>query len=161
SWWRKRQSVPAALRNPMAALSRMGAGVVPTGQRREQLSKLAEVLAAGHAGTFYRQFVSYWKDPSQVLIGADIPSTRFDDASHGDFFERMMLLDATTYLPDDILVKVDRAAMVASLETRVPVIGQRVFELSQRLPLHYKIRNGKGKWLRKEVLYRHVPREMV
>lgn len=65
------------------------------------------------------------------------------------------------YMPDDILVKVDRAAMANSLETRVPLIDHRVFELAWRMPLHMKIRNGKGKWLLREVLYRHVSRELI
>jgi asparagine synthase (glutamine-hydrolysing) len=73
----------------------------------------------------------------------------------------MMAMDVQGYMPDDILVKVDRAAMANSLETRVPLIDHRVFELAWRMPLHMKIRNGKGKWLLREVLYRHVSRELI
>ncbi len=160
-WWDKRASIPAPLRGPMAAAARLGAGWLGGGRAGEQFDKLAQVLAADHSGKFYQQFVSYWKDPAQVVIGADIPATAFDEPSDDAIFERMMLLDALTYLPDDILVKVDRAAMAASLETRVPMIDHRVFEFAQRLPRDYKIRDGQGKWLLRQLLYKHVPRQMV
>ncbi|MGP1613829.1 MAG: asparagine synthetase B family protein, partial [Pollutimonas bauzanensis] len=160
-WWDKRASIPAPLRGPMAAAARLGAGWLAAGRAGEQFDKLAQVLAADHSGKFYQQFVSYWKDPAQVVIGADIPATAFDEPSDDAIFERMMLLDALTYLPDDILVKVDRAAMAASLETRVPMIDHRVFEFAQRLPRDYKIRDGQGKWLLRQLLYKHVPRQMV
>lgn len=160
-WWSRRQAVPAALRGPLGALARAGAGMLPSGYQREQFDKLADVLGAGHEGAFYRQFVSYWKDPAQAVIGAELPATPFDEPSSLGLFERMMLLDALTYLPDDILVKVDRAAMATSLETRVPMLDHRVFEFAQRLPSAYKRRNGQGKWLLRQVLYRHVPSEMI
>jgi asparagine synthase (glutamine-hydrolysing) len=73
----------------------------------------------------------------------------------------MMLLDTLSYLPDDILVKVDRAAMAVGLETRAPFLNHRVFEYSWRLPLNYKIKNGSGKRLLREVLYRHVDRKLI
>ena len=131
------------------------------GHRREQWTKLADAMAAEHTGAFYRQFVSYWKDPAQALVDAQVPRTPFDEPFDGGLYEHMMMLDAQTYLPDDILVKVDRAAMAASLETRVPMLDHRVVEFAQRLPLTYKIRNGQGKWLLRELLCRYVPREML
>jgi asparagine synthase (glutamine-hydrolysing) len=72
-----------------------------------------------------------------------------------------MFLDLTSYLPDDILVKVDRATMAASLESRAPFLDHEVVQFAWRVPLEFKIRNGDGKWLLRQLLYRYVPRSLV
>lgn len=162
AWWKKREAVPGMLHPSLAFAARSGAALMPAGKAREQFDKLSEVMSAQHTGRFYQQFVSYWRDPAQALPGVTMPATAFDEeGGSDDLFTRMMYLDAVTYLPDDILVKVDRAAMASSLETRVPMLDHHVFEFARRLPLDYKLRDGKGKWLLRQLLYRHVPKAML
>jgi asparagine synthase (glutamine-hydrolysing) len=127
--------------------------------------KLAEILTADTPEATYRRLVSHWKLPSDVVINACESATTLTDqhlwAQLPEFEQRMMYLDAISYLPDDILVKVDRAAMAVSLETRVPFLDHRVVEFAWRLPLSMKIRNGQGKWILRQVLYKYVPRELI
>ena len=109
--------------------------------------------------------VSHWEAPESVVLDATEPLSALTDLDRrldglGDI-ERMMALDLLTYLPDDILVKVDRAAMGVSLETRVPFLDHRVVEFAWSLPFDYKLRDGVTKWPLREVLYRHVPRAMI
>jgi asparagine synthase (glutamine-hydrolysing) len=131
----------------------------------DKLHKLAEVLAVRSPEEIYLGLVSHWKRPTEVVCGALEPLTVLTDpaqwANLPDFEQRMMYLDQMTYLPDDILTKVDRAAMGVSLETRVPMLDHRVVEFAWSLPLSMKIRLGQGKWLLRQVLYRHVPRELI
>ncbi|NWL19513.1 asparagine synthase (glutamine-hydrolyzing) [Pseudomonas umsongensis] len=131
----------------------------------DKAQKLADVLALSDGHAFFHQLTSHWKDPASIVIGAIEPPTLLTDPSawpKTDSFEHwMMAMDTQTYMTDDILVKVDRAAMAASIETRVPMIDHRIVELAWRMPLDFKIRNGQGKWLLREVLYRHVPKELI
>lgn len=160
-WWKRRERLPQPLRRPAAAVLRGVAAALPAGPLKASHEKLANVLSAPHAGRFYREFVSYWKNPAEAVIGAELPADAFDEPGPGDIFAAMMLLDIRTYLPDDILVKVDRAAMAASLETRVPLLDHHVYAFARRLPGRYLVRGGQGKWLLRQLLYRHVPRELI
>lgn len=131
----------------------------------EKVEKLARILGARTPDEIYRQLVYLWKASERVVIGADGATTSLDSpdtiADLQNLTERMMFLDLVSYLPDDILVKVDRAAMGASLETRAPFLDHRVIEFAWRLPVSMKIREGEGKWLLRQVLYKHVPRELI
>ena len=131
----------------------------------DKIHKLAEVLAVESPEAMYRGLASHWKDPAAVLVGASEPPTVLTDPSQWpslpDFTQRMMYLDTVTYLPDDILVKVDRASMGVSLEARIPFLDHRVVEFAWRLPLSTKVRDGQGKWLLRQVLYRYVPKELI
>ncbi len=131
----------------------------------DKLYKGAGVLACQTAGELYLNLVSHWQDPAGLVLGATEPptlltTTKAQPNTPTDI-ERMMALDMLTYLPDDILTKVDRAAMGVSLETRVPFLDHRVVEFAWTLPLQYKLRNGVGKWALRQVLYKHVPKALI
>jgi asparagine synthase (glutamine-hydrolysing) len=132
----------------------------------EKIRKVSEILSAGNPEAVYLGLISHWKDPSAVVRGALEPPTLLTcqdaRARFPDLASWMMYTDLVTYLPDDILVKVDRASMGNSLEARVPYLDDhRVVEFAWRLPMKMKIRDGKGKWLLRQVLYQYVPERML
>lgn len=131
----------------------------------DKLHKLADILAVRNAEEIYWGLVSHWKRPEQIVKDSTEPPTVLTDsrqwADVPDLTHRMMYLDTVSYLPDDILTKVDRAAMGVSLETRVPLLDHRVLEFAWTLPLSMKVRHGQSKWLLRQVLYRHVPKELI
>jgi asparagine synthase (glutamine-hydrolysing) len=131
----------------------------------DKIHKLAKIMAVKNPEEMYLGLVSHWKDPASIVVGAFEPSTplttRDQWATLSDFTQRMMYLDTVTYLPDDILVKVDRAAMGVSLEARVPLLDHRVVEFAWRIPLSMKVRDGQGKWLLRRVLSKYVPKELT
>ena len=130
----------------------------------ERMHKLANVLSATTAEQIYEQLVTMWRDPALLSPGEDLPTfltERGKWAKLDDFAQRMMFLDLVSYLPDDILVKVDRATMAVSLESRAPFLDHRIIEFAWRLPHHAKIRNEQTKWLLRQVLHRHVPQALV
>jgi asparagine synthase (glutamine-hydrolysing) len=134
----------------------------PVGQK---VHRLAQVLAFESPEALYHQLLSHWQQPEEIVLGAEEPATALTDstqwASLPGLFQRMMFFDLITYLPDDILTKVDRASMGVSLEARVPLIDHRVVEFAARMPLSMKIRGGQGKWLLRQVLYQYVPKALI
>jgi asparagine synthase (glutamine-hydrolysing) len=129
-----------------------------------KLHRLASILESRDVHTLYEKLVSHWLDPLTILSGVPDTPTLFSVNNHqrlGHVAEDMMYLDAVGYLPNDILVKLDRATMAFGLEGRVPLLDHRVAEFAWRLPLDMRIRERQGKWILRQVLYRYVPREMV
>jgi asparagine synthase (glutamine-hydrolysing) len=133
-------------------------------QPGDKLEKLASVLALDDADALYRQLVTHW-EPATIVPGIEEPTSILRDATIARDFpgqlERMQFLDLVSYLPDDILTKVDRASMAVALEVRVPLIDHRVVEFAWRIPRQTMFRNGVNKWPLRQVLYRHVPPELV
>ncbi|WP_447987246.1 asparagine synthase (glutamine-hydrolyzing) [Nitrospira sp. Nam74] len=131
----------------------------------DKVHKLAEILAVRDCTAMYHRLVSHWKSPASLVHGAMEPATVLTDRREwphlSAFAEQMMYVDTRTYLPDDILVKVDRAAMGVSLETRIPFLDHRIVELVWRLPLSMKMRGQTGKWLLRQLLYRYVPKALI
>lgn len=131
----------------------------------DKLHKLAVVVCSESIGSLYHGLVSLWDDPASIVLRGKEPSTVITDRNTWpglpDLTHQMMVLDTISYLPDDILAKVDRAAMSVSLETRVPFLDHRVMEFAWRLPLSLKVERGHGKRVLRQVLYKHVPRNLI
>jgi asparagine synthase (glutamine-hydrolysing) len=129
----------------------------------DKMHKLASVFQQPDQNAIYRRLVSQWDDPASFLMeGNETTGEAWRTADQlPDFAERMAFLDTMTYLPDDILTKVDRASMSTSLEVRVPLLDHRLIEFAWTLPKKMRIRGSTTKWLLREVCYRHVPREIV
>ena len=132
------------------------------GRIGDRALKFADLLATPNLMEGYRALVSTWQKPG-LLVEAAEPATALDAPlpENLTFIEQMMLLDTVTYLPGDILTKVDRATMAVSLEGRVPFLDPNVLDFAWRLPMSYKVRGGTGKWLLRQMLYRHVPRAIM
>jgi asparagine synthase (glutamine-hydrolysing) len=175
--WRRLGGVPrparAAAARALRALSpegwsRFAQGLGPLaphefrhGRAGEKIHKLSQALSADGEGGFHRALVSLWGDPSEALAVAARETAPDAPALDGaGFAERAMLLDAQAYLPDDILVKVDRASMSTSLETRTPFLDREVFRFAWRLPLAMKIGEGRGKRVLRRVLARYLPQAL-
>jgi asparagine synthase (glutamine-hydrolysing) len=152
---------------PVAAwdrLFRLAPGRLRPARPGDKLHKLASVLGEGSDG-LYRRLVSQWEAPGALVPGGREPAGPLDDAGLRrdlpDSLDRMQLLDLVTYLPDDILTKVDRASMAVALEAGVPLLDHRVVEYAWSLPQRMKVRDGESKWLLRRLLYRHVPKTLI
>ncbi len=130
----------------------------------DKMQKFADIATEDGDG-FYRKLTSHWPDPQSIVIGASEPQTVISDPAVKTivpgFIERMQYRDTLTYLPDDILTKVDRASMAVSLEARVPLLDHRVVALAWSMPLKFKLEGGSSKKVLRSVLYRYVPPKLV
>ncbi len=169
--------VPAILRRPIAYVAPMLsprnwdrlARLLPQRYRPiafgERLHRVADRLRPDWPDRFYLNQMSHWVEPTSLVNGsrerlADV-WTGAASALHPDFHDRMQFIDMVSYLPHDILTKVDRASMAVGLEARVPLLDHRVVEYSWRLPKRMKVRDGVSKWALRQILYRHVPKTMI
>jgi len=176
--WRKMSWMPSSLRGALGysiqgisidrwdSLSRILPSKMGIRRMGDKAHKLAYRLkSVDSLDDLYRSLVNEWPSDIGLVLGAKRLSTKLDDTEIvkdlAESEHRMMLWDSLTYLPDDILTKVDRAAMSVSLETRIPFLDHRVAELAWRIPKHMKIRNGQGKWVLRQVLYKYVPRNLI
>lgn len=151
------------------AFSRVFGGILRgygnQGSFGDKFSKIASVLEMPNEEALYLRLVSIWDNPHDLLAVNDPHTTILSDRSRwpdfSDFVQKMMFLDLVTYLPDDIMVKVDRATMGVSLESRAPYLDHRVVRFAWSLPMNMKIRQGKNKWILKQVLYKYVPAKLI
>lgn len=170
--WNRVQAVPGGLRQLAAqALSHKTVGSVAEkvsamipGQRiaglAARLPKVGAVVGAASPMDFYTRLISQWQE-EPVVLGADSRIVLSEPPAFEDFRNTMMFLDMTTYMVDDILVKVDRAGMASSLEGRVPLLDHRLVEFAWQVPIEAKIRDGRGKMILREILDRYVPRDLI
>jgi asparagine synthase (glutamine-hydrolysing) len=175
-FWQALSVMPRGLRNAAASVLTMVrpdqwtalCSALPSRLRPPQtgdkLHKLAAVLKLEGPDALYRRLVSHW-EPSEIVLQSREPPSIITDKEivqeFPDLLARMQFLDMVTYLPDDILTKVDRASMAVALEARVPLLDHRVVEFAWRLPRNAKVRNHTTKWILRQVLYRHVPRALI
>lgn len=156
------------LSQPASRLDALGQ-VLPARFRRNQLGdklhKFAHAILLEDPDDMYRRMLSHWHEPDEMVIGAsEAKGILWDDSVRKtvpDFLERMQFLDTVTYLPDDILTKVDRASMSVALEARVPLLDHRVVEKAWSMPKEMKLRNGEAKWALRQLLYKRVPRDLI
>lgn len=131
----------------------------------DKIHKLASTFRYDSTADIYYSLISHWPHPEAVVRNASEPLTKVTHPENhpqlNNDVQLMMYLDLVTYLPDDILTKVDRASMGVGLEARVPLLDHRIVEAAWRLPLHLKIRDGQGKWILRQILYKHVPRKLI
>ncbi len=160
-----RRIVSASLQSvPHSAVNLFGR-ILPRSMRvaqaADKLDKLARILPLEEDDAYFH-LVSQCQNPAQLTGGRNEHPVRLGWAGRsGGLLERMQFWDMTTYLPDDILQKVDRASMAVSLEVRPPLLDHRIVEFAWTLPRNFRVRNGETKWLLRRVLDRYVPRHLV
>jgi asparagine synthase (glutamine-hydrolysing) len=179
NWWPKINSMPYWLRiflsskilsiSPLTwegfeeLSSKVISKRIPVGGLSNKMQKVGSVLGVKDESELYNHFVSNWSFPEEVVLKAVEPiiPNIADEINFDDTISKMMAMDTMKYLPDDILVKLDRAAMSVSLETRVPFLDHRIIEFAWTLPLSMKIRSGQGKWILRQLLDKYVPNKLT
>lgn len=179
--WSKMSRMPLPMRQTLGRMLKlvpssgydrmmeMGSKLLPSRYRirtfGEKLYKLADVLACSSERALYGDLASMNRRPEQLLRSEYRSGNPVGDlypALAGfDQVEWMMLMDTLNFMVDDVLVKVDRASMASSLEVRAPFLDPAVYAAAWQLPLDMRVRNGEGKWALRQILYRHVPRELI
>jgi asparagine synthase (glutamine-hydrolysing) len=156
-YWNLMGRFPRAMRTFLA-------GCLNLSSSSSRSRRIAEYLGSKDRAAFYTRSVSFWSTPEELVPGAGAHRAGMQRANPEEtlgFAQEMMNTDMGGYLPDDILVKVDRASMAVSLEARVPLLDHRLVEFSLRIPLSMKIREGRGKYLLRKLLHRYVPEQLV
>ena len=176
--WKKVAAIPEPIRSAAGrlmagvpqdawtALGEKGGGLLPDTLRvrrlGEKVRKVAPLLSAPSLDSFYEGVIASWPSDARLIVDRPASSRTLSHDLRGlDDVQRMMARDMLGYLPDDVLAKVDRAAMAVSLETRVPLLDPEVVAFAWRLPLDFKLRGGTSKWILRQVLHRHVPKELI
>jgi asparagine synthase (glutamine-hydrolysing) len=161
--WKRIGWLPQWQRRAMAKAIRTIVSARST--RLRKLRTLAGFLEAADAPRMYSRFHTHWKEPQELVIGGNLPSSLFyecdDWAKRDSLVEELMFIDGATYLPDDILTKVDRASMAVGLEARVPLLDHRVVEFAWTLPQDLKVRGSQSKWILRRALEGYIPRELI
>jgi asparagine synthase (glutamine-hydrolysing) len=179
NWWSKINSMPFWLRRFVGSKilsisplkwesfevfsSKVFFNRFPLGGLGNKMQKVGSVLGIRDDSELYNHFVSNWSFPEEVVLkGIEpiIPNIS-NEIDFDNITSKMMAMDTMQYLPDDILVKLDRAAMGESLETRVPFLDHRIIEFAWTLPLSMKIRSGQGKWILRQLLNKYVPNKLT
>jgi len=146
-------------------VSRLGISHLQAHLPGDKIYKIANLLKCSDKREVYQALISLWQQPEALVLGASEISLLIDDEAQwqiaGSFKESMMLVDQTSYLPDDILAKVDRASMAVSLESRTPFLHPQLIEFAWRIPVDMKVRGGERKWILKQVMNRYLPSELM
>jgi len=171
--WGKLSILPVSMRRGLASMMTTLSpetfnkflGFLSYNRIGEKIHKAAGVMGASSINELYLGLVSHWNNPESIVLNSNEPITQLTNdtfnLSQLSQIQKMMLMDTLTYLPDDILTKVDRAAMGVSLETRIPFLNHNVVEYAWRMPMIFKVRNGESKWALRQILYKYIPKEMI
>ena len=177
NWWNKIATVPLPLRNFLAdritsfspktwnKLLKFFLKSNYLGNLGDLMYKFSRVLRCKTLSNAYLKLTSHFDDPTSIVLNSKILETRLSnymfELDQFDNQQKMMIFDALTYLPDDILVKVDRASMANSLEVRTPFLDHRIVEYSWQIPHSFKLKNGQGKWILRQILNKYVPKKII